>query len=256
MSIKLIANNNDMEQRLSDVNPDNKQTSLSDADKRALESSLLDLKAYVHVRQKEYESCNKIVLPALNDLTSAARARGLFAFLGMDSNPCVATGKNALSGQWQQTKIGYGGRGQRFSISAPRDDADSLTSRYHVWEVEKWVANRDAGDVVHLRIDPVSLAVSDADAVSPDKFSDVRAVPALNNPNKDACFVYVAHDGGDSAYLRLFELDAHNKMDGRELATSYQIRGGQCSGRDPSAGNASRRSRQGCHAARIATLER
>ena len=69
------------------------------------------------------------------------------------------------------------------------------------------------------------------------------AVPALNNPNKDACFVYVAHDGGDSGYLRLFELDAHNKWTVVNWQPPTKSGGGQCSGRDPSAGNASRRSR-------------
>src|SRR5262249_4763230 len=155
--------------------------------------------------RKEYESCNAIVLLSLNQLTSAARDRGLFGFLGMDHDVFAATGKGAKSGNWSRINIGYGKRGRRFSISAPKEDGDALTPKYHVVMAEEWQANTNAGDVPYVRWEPVSLATIDGYQVSDARFEDVCALPSFQ---KDGCLVYGSHHDG---YLRLYEPDGIGK---------------------------------------------
>jgi hypothetical protein len=220
LSIRLFCDSADMRKRFEDIRPNPKDSQQIITQKNTALEKLTDLVSYANVRQKEYVTCNAIVLEALGELKTAARARGLFTYLGMDHNVCAATGKQVQPGTWTPTRIGYGGRGHRFSVS-PSGDADPLTPKYRIWECEYWQQG-GAGDVVHVRIDPSSLEISDGGVtVSPDKWADVWAVP--NRNKQDRAFVYCAHDGGTSGYLALFEETEKNvwkKLDWQPVTKS------------------------------------
>lgn len=67
----------------------------------------------------------------------------------------------------------------------------------------------------HGRVKPSSLEISDQRPISGDQFSDVWALPAPQDQkprDKRASFVYAAHDGGSSGYVRLFELNEKNEL--------------------------------------------
>jgi hypothetical protein len=153
------------------------------------------------------------MLEALQKIRPVARQRGLFLRLDKEQYLYAATGKQIQSyDTWKNLPIGYGGRGHRFSITVPKEDVSSLRPNYHIFFCEHWI--RGGGDMEHGRVKPAPVQISGQGQITTDKFSDVWALPAPEEMQRDkgASFVYAAHDGGTSGSVKLFELDENNKL--------------------------------------------
>ena len=215
MTIPLLAYNDDMRQRLADVDPSNTKSALSSEDRRILETSLLNLQAYTDVRKKEYTSCNATMLGSLKALTPAARDRGLY-FLRADDNYLYgATGRKQMrDGAWRRLGVSGGNLQDRASVTVPKDAAGSLRPRYHLFVCKAWLGG--TLEVTHAWLDP-SLNTTDEVNVFNQRFDDVWSLPAPKDKKprgEGASFVYAAHDGGGSGSVQLFELDGNNLTPG------------------------------------------
>jgi hypothetical protein len=216
MTIPLLAYNADMRQRLHDVDPANTKGTLSEADKRELETSLLKLQAYADVRKKEYASCNATMLGALKAITPAARDRGLYVHLGDNNYLYGATGRKGMrDGAWKKLGVSGGNLSTRVSISVPKDAAGSLRPQYHLFVCKAWIGG--TLELTHAWLD-TSMNARDEVKISGERFEDVWSLPAPKEQRKPrgegASFVYAAHDHGGTGSVQLFELDGINLTPG------------------------------------------
>jgi hypothetical protein len=212
MALASMANKQLLDQRLEDVsksNPDYAQYS-HDFDK--INDLLIDLRAIVLALPEVWDDGNNLMRQFLQQIRPVAQDRGLFVILHFDKYLYAATGRKGIQSEsWKNLPIGYGGRGHRFSITVPKEDASSLKPQYHLFFCENWIGLGGGGDVEHGKIKQSSMEISGQGKITGDKTSDVWALPSPKG-DEAASFVYAAHDGETSGSVKLFELDAKNQL--------------------------------------------
>lgn len=215
MALASIVDLKVVDQRLDDVSSRNPDYQDNKHDFEEIDNLLNELATIVEALPGLWDSGNVLMRQFLKDIRPAAQGRGLFVHLGTDKYLYAATGRNAIqSDSWKILSIGYGGRGHRFSITVPKEERGSLNPQYDIFFAEHWLGSK-SGDVERGWVKPSPVGISGQGAISSEKFSDVWALPAPKDQkprDEGASFVYAAHDGGTSGYVKLFELDAKNKL--------------------------------------------
>lgn len=205
-----MANESLVDKRLEDVSSSNPDYEHHRHDFDEVNNLLIQLRTIVLAIPDVWNDGNNLMRQFLRLVEPVARDRGLFVHLGTDKYLYAATGRKAIeTGAWKNLSIGYGGRGQRFSITVPKADAGSLKPFYHVFFCEHWLAS-DNGDLEHGRISPAPVSIFGPGMISPDKFHDTWALPSPDDPKKS--FIYAAHNDGNGGSVKLFELDTENKL--------------------------------------------
>jgi hypothetical protein len=204
-----------VDQRLDDASGKNPLYKENSHELNEVNNLLIKLRTLVAALPELWDDGNKLVLQFLERVRPVAQDRGLFVHIGTSRYLYAATGRKQIksdSYSWKDMPIGYGGRGHRFSITVPREERGSLKPQYHVFFCEHWVDS--GGGMEHGRVKPSSVEIFGQGAISPDKFSDVWALPAPPDEKRDkrATFVYAAHDGDTSGYVKLFELNEKNQL--------------------------------------------
>ena len=177
---------------------------------------LVDLLATMDALPDLWDDGNRLMLKFLDEIRPVAQSRGLFLHLGYDNKYLYgATGRKGIqSDRWTNLSIGYGGRGHRFSVTVPKQNQGSAKPEYHLFFCEHWIGSGGGGDLEHGKVKPSPVGISGQGVVSKDKFSDVWALPAPTDKQRDAgaTFVYAALDDGTSGSVKLFELDGKHEL--------------------------------------------
>lgn len=177
-------------------------------DLKDIHKSLKELLIVSEALPELWDDGNKQMQRFLEEIRPVAQDRGLFVHMGNDWYLYAATGRSAIqSDSWKNLPIGHGGRGHRFSITVPKKELGSLNPQYDIFFCQHW--RRGGGDMEHGRVSPSPVGISGQGEISTDKFSDVWALPGRD---QGASFIYAAHDGETGGSVKLFVLDAKNKL--------------------------------------------
>lgn len=211
MALASMANEPLVKQRLSETYESNPIYKDFSHDFQEINDLLIKLETVVRGLPRLWNDGNDLMQQTLKKLKPVAQGRGLHVHLNVDKYLYGATGRTKVQSQtWKNLPLGYGGRAHKFSITVAKGDRGSLKPQHNIFLCENWVLS-DNGDIEHGRIKASSLELSGQGRISPDKFSDVWALPTPPAHQADD-FVYVAHNGGAEGYVKRYELNANNEM--------------------------------------------